>query len=103
MLKTAIRVRASALALLLLCGGSLHAQRNRSGAPVTGTRPITSWLIIGAFPVDTGAGRLTRPMLPNEPALAPAAGELGGTRRWIPARGDSLGRVDFNVLLPDQV
>src|SRR5213075_2892302 len=85
---------------------AIQAQQSRSGASPRGTRPVPSWLIAGAFPVgsDSGAARLTRNYLAgDEGALVPAAGDPAGNRAWRSVTTDSLGRVDLNTALPDQV
>jgi alpha-mannosidase len=85
---------------------ALHGQMSRSGASPRGSRPIGSWLVAGAFPVqgDSGSARLVRAYIPNEGSLAPAAGEAAaGGKTWRAFAADSLGRVDLNIALPDQV
>ncbi len=95
------------LAACMLAGApfALHGQMNRSGASPRGSRPITSWLVAGAFPVqgDSGGARLTRAYLPDEGGLAPGGGDAAAGKTWRAFGSDSLGRVDLNLALPDQV
>jgi len=86
-------------ALLALLPSFLAAQQATS-SPV-GDRPVPAWLVLGTFPVDSGARRLDHDYLGGEPAAAPAAGETTMSRSWRVVNADARGRVDFNQALPD--
>jgi alpha-mannosidase len=86
-------------ALLALLPSFLAAQQATSSP--AGDRPVPAWLVLGTFPVDSGARRLDHDYLGGEPAAAPAAGETTKSRSWRVVNAGARGRVDFNQALPD--
>jgi alpha-mannosidase len=69
--------------------------------------PVASWLVLGTFPLDTGALRLDRSDVGDPALVAPAEGDVLGApgasaeRIWRRVSSDSLGRVDLYSVFPD--
>ncbi|MEJ2216221.1 MAG: glycoside hydrolase family 38 C-terminal domain-containing protein [Gemmatimonadota bacterium] len=82
--------------MLLLTAASVRGQTTMAGQAPSPDRPIRQWLVLGTFPADTGADRVTRPYVPDEARLAPSEGDSVAGHVWHVARADSLGRLDFN-------
>ncbi|HEU4586412.1 MAG TPA: hypothetical protein VFR95_11725, partial [Gemmatimonadaceae bacterium] len=66
--------------------------------------PVPSWLVLGPFPLDTGALRLDRADVGDPSLLSPAAGEIPAAYpalRWRQVSSDSLGRADLYSVFDD--
>ncbi|HEX8726469.1 MAG TPA: glycoside hydrolase family 38 C-terminal domain-containing protein [Gemmatimonadaceae bacterium] len=63
-------------------------------------RPIVDWLLIGPFPVDTGALRLDRQDVGDPAQLNARAGDRAGGQVWQPVAMDELGQFDFFKAFP---
>lgn len=99
--KVAALVRAGlGLALLALPGVTIPAAA-RAQALDAGSfceRAISQWLLIGPFPVDTGAARLDKRDVGDPATLAPTAGMSVGARRWQSVKADAAGELDFGTV-----
>jgi alpha-mannosidase len=65
---------------------------------------VPSWLVLGPFPLDTGALRLDRWDIGDPSLVSPAAGEIPAESpglRWQRVGSDSLGRVDLYSVFPE--
>ncbi len=58
-------------------------------------RPIVPWLLIGPFPVDTGALRLDKRDVGDPSTLDARAGDRAGGHVWQRVSMDELGQFDF--------
>ena len=66
--------------------------------------PVSSWLVLGPFPLGTGALRLDRWDIGDPALVSPAAGDVppeARELRWRRVSSDPLGRVDLYSVLPE--
>ncbi|HVA58333.1 MAG: glycoside hydrolase family 38 C-terminal domain-containing protein [Gemmatimonadaceae bacterium] len=93
-----IRPFRHAAACLALAGtaaaSSASAQQDDVASRIC-DRPLVPWLLIGPFPVDTGALRLDKQDIGNPTQLQARAGERAGGHVWQPVSADQLGQLDF--------
>ncbi|HET7549769.1 MAG TPA: glycoside hydrolase family 38 C-terminal domain-containing protein [Gemmatimonadaceae bacterium] len=65
--------------------------------------PVSSWLVLGPLPLDTGALRLDRWDIGDPALVSPEAGDVpvgSPGLRWHGVSSDSLGRVDLYNVFP---
>src|SRR6476659_4335649 len=85
---------------------SCLASCKHAAAPVAAgscDAPITWWLLVGPFRLDTGAFRLDRNDIDPVTLFAIAGDSVPGTHgmRWRAEASDSLGRVDLYSVFRD--
>ncbi|MDE3152708.1 MAG: alpha-mannosidase, partial [Gemmatimonadota bacterium] len=98
--KRTIRRSAAFLALAALgAAPSLLAQQPSDAGRIC-DRPIVPWLLIGPFPVDTGALRLDKQDVGDPATLQARAGEHAAGHVWQPVSMDGLGQLDFFKAFP---
>ena len=85
-----IRRVVAVAALCLLAAGALPAQ----------DLAIRGWLLRGPIHADTGLAGLLRDYVGGELRLLPDSGEVAADGAFVSVAADSLGRVDFNAVLP---
>ncbi|HEV7702740.1 MAG TPA: glycoside hydrolase family 38 C-terminal domain-containing protein, partial [Gemmatimonadaceae bacterium] len=93
------RTAISALGILLAC-----CKHDAPPPAAACDAPVTTWLVTGPFPLDTGALRLDRSNIGDPAALFAIAGDVvPGTHnmRWRAELADSLGRVDLYSVFRD--
>ncbi|MHB1862942.1 MAG: glycoside hydrolase family 38 N-terminal domain-containing protein [Gemmatimonadaceae bacterium] len=91
-----LRRAAAWLALFALgaAASSARAQTANAASRIC-DRPVVPWLLIGPFPVDTGALRLDKQDIGNPATLIARAGQSAGGHVWQPVAMDELGQFDF--------
>ena len=94
------RRHAACLALVALgAAPSVFAQQPAADGRIC-DRPIVPWLLIGPFPVDTGALRLDGQDIGDPAALMAHAGDHAGGHVWQSVAMDELGQFDFFKAFP---
>jgi alpha-mannosidase len=89
-----------ALAALAALAAACHDGRDEVARVPAGAcdLPVPSWLVLGPFPLDTGALRLDRWDIGDPSLVAPDVGDAPAedpSLRWRRVSSDSLGRVDL--------
>ena len=98
-------MRAAALLSLVALFTACHDRGGEvaRASPVSCDLPVSSWLVLGSFPLDAGALRLDRWDIGDPALISPAAGDVPAEApglRWRGVTSDSLGRVDLYDIFP---
>lgn len=92
-------------ALVVLSAACNDNSREAAHAPTSVCDlPVPSWLVLGSFPLDTGALRLDHWDIGDPSLVEPKANDVpheAPELRWERVSSDSLGRVDLYSVLPD--
>ena len=94
------RRHAACLALVALAAAPRVFAQQPAAAGRICDRPIVPWLLIGPFPVDTGALRLDKQDIGDPARFEAHAGDRAGGHAWQPVAMDELGQFDFFKAFP---
>ena len=93
-IRTLCRPAACFVLAALGAATALRAQQPAADGRIC-DRPIVPWLLIGPFPVDTGALRLDKRDIGDPATLAARAGDRAGGHVWQRVSMDELGQFDY--------